>query len=82
MVKGRNQFDAGPLSANSVAVDKSGVIMAVASDDGHLKLYNDLTGKLEHSIKVHDDAVQDVVFDYNSKLIVTCGSDVSFRVSS
>lgn len=41
MVKGRNQFDAGPYSANSVSIDKSGVILAVASDEGVIKLFDD-----------------------------------------
>ena len=34
MVKGRNQYDAGPYSANSVSIDKSGVIIAAANDEG------------------------------------------------
>lgn len=39
----RSQFDSGPYSANSVAIDKSGVLLAVASDDQSVKLYNDQT---------------------------------------
>lgn len=41
MVKGKSQFDAGPYSANTVSIDKSGVIIAVASDEGLIKLFNE-----------------------------------------
>lgn len=34
MVKGRTQYDAGPYSANAVAIDKSGLMIAVANDEG------------------------------------------------
>jgi WD40 repeat protein len=63
-----------------VSIDKSGTLLAVASDDKSIKLYNDSNGKLEHELKGHEDAVQDVSFDYNSKMIVSCGSDATFRV--
>jgi platelet-activating factor acetylhydrolase IB subunit alpha len=55
-------------------------MIAVASDEGLVKIFNDSTSKLEHTLKGHEDAVQDVVFDYNSKMIVSCGSDQYFRV--
>ena len=55
-------------------------MVAVASDEGVVKLFNDQAGKLEHTLKGHEDAVQDVAFDYNSKIIVSCGSDCHFRV--
>jgi WD40 repeat protein len=80
MVKEKSQFDCGPYAANSCAFDKSGNIIAIASDDGTVKLYGELTMKLENSLKGHEDAVQDVVFDYNSKMMISAGSDSSFRV--
>ena len=43
MVKGRTQYDAGPHSANSVAIDKSGTQLIVGSDDGLIRLFNDTT---------------------------------------
>lgn len=43
MVKGRNQYDAGPYSSNSVAIDKSGVMIAAATDEGIIKIFNDTT---------------------------------------
>ncbi|CAD8213124.1 unnamed protein product [Paramecium octaurelia] len=80
MVKGRSQFDAGPYSANAVALDKSGSILLVGSDDQQIRLYNETTQKQEHTLKGHEDAVQDVAFDYNSKMIISCGSDATFRI--
>ena len=47
----------GKYSANSVCFDKSGVIIACADDEGNIKLYNETTGKLEHTLKGHEDAV-------------------------
>lgn len=83
MVKGRNQFDAGPYSSNSVSIDKSGVFFAVASDEGVIKLFNDQTSKEkkpEAILSGHEDAVQDAIFDYNSKMLISCSADKSFRI--
>jgi WD40 repeat protein len=57
MVKGKNQYDAGPYSANAVSIDKSGAIIAVANDEGQIRLFNDQTQKLEHTLKGHEDSV-------------------------
>lgn len=70
----------GKYSANAVSIDKSGVMIACADDEGNIKLFNDTTGKLEHTLKGHEDSVQDVAFDFNSKMIVSCGADATFRV--
>jgi WD40 repeat protein len=45
-----------------------------------LRVYNETVNKMENILKGHEDAVQDVKFDYNSKMIVSCGSDSTFRV--
>ncbi len=76
----RGQYDIGPYSANSVAFDKSSQTIAVASDEGFVKLINEPKGIVEAKLQGHEDAVQDVVFDYNSKMIVSCGSDATFKV--
>lgn len=57
-------------------------MIACADDEGVIKLFNDTTGKLELTLKGHEDSVQDVAFDFNSKMIVSCGSDSTFRVWS
>jgi len=78
----RNQYDTGPYSANSVCFDKSGTYIAVASDDGNIKILNESNNKIEATLKGHEDAVLDVLFDYNSKLLVSSSADFSFRVWS
>lgn len=55
-------------------------MIATATDEGLIKIYNDSTQKLEHTLKGHEDSVQDVKFDFNSKMIVSSGSDCTFRV--
>lgn len=72
----------GPYSANSVCFDKSGNFLAVASDDGNIKILNDTNQKFESTLKGHEDAVLDVVFDYNSKALISSSADFSFRVWS
>jgi len=81
MVKEKIQMDSGPYSANSLAFDKSGQVIAVACDDGIIRLFNHENGdKAENQLRGHEDAVQDVKFDYNSKALVSCSSDASFFV--
>lgn len=73
-------MDSGPYAANSCAFDKNGSIIAVACDDGMLRLYSEAEGKLENQLKGHEDSVQDVKFDNNSRALITCSSDTSFYV--
>lgn len=54
----------------------------MASDDGNVKILNEATQKVETTLKGHEDAVLDILFDYNSKALVTSSSDFSFRVWS
>jgi WD40 repeat protein len=37
---------------------------------------------MENTLKGHEDAVLDVVFDYNSKMLISSSADFSFRVWS
>ncbi len=53
----RTQYDAGPYSTNSLHIDKSGTMISTANDEGVVKIFNDTTGKLEHVLRGHDDAV-------------------------
>lgn len=63
-----------------MAWDKTGTMIAVATDDGFVKIINDSKNVIEGKLQGHDDAVQDVVFDYNSKMIVSAGADATFRI--
>ena len=78
--KERCQLDGGPYSANGISVDKAGKSFAIATDDGSIKIFNEDTTKLETTLKGHEDSVQDVVFDRNSKMIISASSDCTFRV--
>ena len=51
------QFDAGPYSANSANYCKASATIAVATDEGLIKLYSESTGKLDLVLKGHEDAV-------------------------
>jgi len=52
----------------------------VATDEGFIRIINDSKNAVEGKLQGHEDAVQDVVFDYNSKMVVSAGSDATFRV--
>lgn len=82
MVKEKSQYDTGPYAANSLSYDKSGQFLAVAGDDGNIKIINDVTQKIEATLKGHEDAVLDVLFDFNSKVLISSSADFSFRVWS
>ena len=81
-VKFRSRYDTGPYAANSLSYDKSGQFLAVAGDDGNIKIINDVTQKIEATLKGHEDAVLDVLFDFNSKVLISSSADFSFRVWS
>ena len=56
-MKERSQIDGGPYSANGLSIDKSGKSIAVAGDDGVVKIYSEENGRLEASLKGHEDSV-------------------------
>lgn len=83
MVTELGTIDLGVHSANEIAFDRSGKVLAVASDDGTVKCCDasnteDIT--LRQTLKGHEGAVQCVLFDPQSRYIVSGGSDNSFRV--
>lgn len=76
----RYSVDVGPHPANKLAFDRAGEIIAVASDDGRVKLINAITGEQGPELEGHDDAVQVVAFDYPNRKLVSGGSDKTFRM--
>ena len=66
-----------------MAFDRSGTVLVVASDDGTVKCC-DASQKdsiqLVHTLEGHEGAVQSVLFDPQSRYIVSGGSDKSFRI--
>jgi WD40 repeat protein len=79
MIEQKYAFACGPHPANSVAFDKSGTLLAVASDDTTVKVINLADEKIT-VLKGHDDAVQCAVFDPSTNgFLVSCGSDATVR---
>ncbi|KAH9589412.1 WD40 repeat [Trypanosoma melophagium] len=71
----RLTISCGPYPANSVASDRSGTYLAVASDDATIKLI-DLTNSAMTDLSGHEDSVQCAVFDpATNSFIVSCGND-------
>lgn len=73
---------AGPSPANRVAVDRTGTIVAIASDDGSCKLFNIRDGKHEKELTGHKGAVQACGFDANNGFLITGAADGIFRMWS
>jgi len=81
-VQERLQHDAGPYSVNGVAWDKSCQTIGVACDDGQVKLFSDdgkNGGKMESKFKAHTGAVTGIVFEFNSKTMITVGADGEYK---
>ncbi len=55
-------------------------VLAVASDDGKVRLYAAKTGEQVSELVGHEDAVQAAAFDPASQFMVTCSSDNTFRL--
>lgn len=78
----RNQFDAGEYSVNSVAWDKSCSVIGVGSDNGEVKIFSDdgkTGGKRESVFKGHTESVTGVAFEFNTKTLVSVGSDGEYK---
>ena len=79
MIEQKMAYACGPHPANSVAFDKSGTLLAVASDDTTVKLINLSDDKIS-ILRGHEDAVQCAVFDPSTNgFLVSCGSDATVR---
>ena len=68
--------------ANCLSVDRSGNLLAVGTDDALIYLFNDESGEKEVVLRGHEEKsrVQAVEFDWNSKMIVSGGSDCTYRI--
>ncbi len=74
-------LDFGPHPANRVAFDPSTTVLAVASNDGMVKMY-DISGGSVTSLTGHEDAVQAAVFDRNGEFLISGASDGTMRIWS
>lgn len=83
MVSELGSIDVGRHGANEIAFDRSGKVLAVASDDGTVKCLDVADRdniRLVHTLSGHEGAVQSVLFDPQSRYLVSGGSDNSFRI--
>lgn len=67
-----------------MAWDKSCSTLAVACDDSMVRLVNceGDEARVDSILKGHTDTVQGVVFDYESRTLVSVGSDTEFKIWS
>ena len=87
MVEERHQYNASPdenktFSANSCQFDQSGRMVAIACEDCAIRIYNDQSNEdePENELQEHKDIVHDVKFDFNSKMLISCSADNTFRI--
>lgn len=55
-------------------------VLASASEDATIKLWDWETGEFERTLKGHTRSVHDIEFDSKGKWLVSCGSDMSIRL--
>ena len=55
-------------------------LLASASEDATVRLWDYETGKYERSLKGHTNAVQDVAFDGKGNFLASCSADLSIKV--
>lgn len=72
-------FDESKASANCLSFDGSGEVCAVGFDDGGIRLFRSAQ-KFETSLKGHEDAVLDVVYDPNNQMLISAGNDRTFKI--
>ena len=72
------------FAANSCHFDQSGNVVAVACEDCSIRIFNEMNTPnnqdFENELSEHKDIVYDVKFDYNSKMMISCSADCTFRV--
>ena len=71
----------GPHPVNRVAFDPASSIVATASDDGVVRIY-DIERIKSSVLSGHEDAVQTVMFDRNGEYLLSGGSDMAVKMWS
>ena len=66
---------------NRVAFDPGSTVVAAASNDGLVKMYEMSNGHVS-ILTGHEDAVQTILFDKNGEYLVSGSSDTTIRIWS
>ena len=74
-------IDMGPHPVNRVAFDPASSVVATASNDGVVRIY-DIDRMKSSILSGHEDAVQTVMFDRNSEFLLSGGSDMAVKMWS
>ncbi|KAF9020225.1 dynein regulator [Hymenopellis radicata] len=67
-------------SVNSVAFHPLYTVLATASDDCSVKIWDWETGELERTLKAHTKRVSDCQFNANGSMLVTCSYDLFIKL--
>ncbi|KAJ2594863.1 Lissencephaly-1 [Coemansia sp. RSA 1722] len=68
------------LPITSVRFHPQYTVLATASEDMAVKIWDSESGDFERTLKGHTKAVQDMVFDRKGTVLVTCSADLTLRV--
>ena len=52
----------------------------MACEDNAIRIFNELEQDMDAELTDHKDIVHDVKFDFNSKMMISCGADNTVRI--
>jgi platelet-activating factor acetylhydrolase IB subunit alpha len=65
---------------NSVRFHPTFSLVASASEDATVKIWDYESGEFERTLRGHTNAVQDIDFDKTGNLLVTCSADLTIKI--
>ena len=70
----------GQQALNRLTIDPNGTMIAAASSDSHIKLYNSAQKRSPAEVTAHADGVQAVLYDRTAQYLVSGGSDGMIKI--